>query len=327
MKSLLWFILTAMMLAGSALALFYLQTNLFFALLWMLIFAAVLTAVSHRLPSSSRMIVCAAILLGGVWYLYNDTLLQLISAHINSNPYGDYILSQFEFRLSLSIFILKIIKNSWLTDSRLLICGILMLIHLFICRRLIRLLYDRLPGRLFEFCVTALAHMKIDIGHYLASSVALALLNSALWCLAGFLLQFDNFILMMFIMFICAFIPRIGLFIAALLSLLFVESGLFLIQIGGLLIAVALIWFVDHILLQDQQQNRTHLPATLLLLLLPASYAAAMFLDLFIPLPADHPFLAFFLAAPVASISAIASRTMQKYASLIHKIPRQTRNG
>ncbi|MBN1464968.1 hypothetical protein JXA02_04355 [candidate division KSB1 bacterium] len=325
MQRLLWFILTLTIVICGAYAILQVQADLFFAALWFLIYASLIRPVTNRMPAR-RFLICAAIILcGALWYVLNDALLRLVSANINSNPYGDYILAQLEFRLSLSIFILKIIKNSWLTDSRLFICIGLLLVHVSIGPQLTRWLFSRLPARLFEFIVTVFSHINIEASRYLATSLILACVNGALWCLACFLLQFDNFMLMTFLMFICAFLPHIGLIIAALLSLVFVETGLFLIQIGGLLITVALIWFIDHTLFQNQEQIGRYMPVTLLFFLPPLSYAAVMLLNIFIPLPVDHPFSAFFLAVPLVHIAALTSTTMQKYSRLIHKMPLQAR--
>jgi predicted PurR-regulated permease PerM len=163
-----------------------------------------------------------------------------------------------------------------------------------------------IPTRYFEFVVAALSRLKRALQQYFVASFSFALLNSALWCLAAYLLQFDNFILMTFIMFLCAFVPRIGLFVAAVLSLLFVESGLFLIQLGGMLIALASIWFIDHTALRSHILVQTRLPVSLFIVLPILGYIA-------------FSFSGFFLAAPFFYVMAESTQIIAKYALLIHK--------
>ena len=108
-----------------------------------------------------------------------------------------------------------------------------------------------------------------------------AVLYALLWGLAAFLLKFDNFMLMMFIMLLCAFIPHYGLFVGGILSLFYVESGLFLLQIGGICIAIASIWFVDHTLYKNQRPLTYRLPIFINLLILIAGYILFSFYGLF----------------------------------------------
>ena len=327
MKRFILFFLTMTILICLGVGFFKLHPDIFFAAIWFLIFISIVTPITSRISSifSQLSIYIAILVLGFLWYIFNDILLHLISENINSNPYGEYVLSQFEFRLSLSIFVLKIIKNSWLTDTRLFICTGLLTLQIFIYQRLRKFVCNRLPTRLFEFIITVFSHVSTDISRYLASSLVLALVDGAMWCLAGFLLQFDNFILMTFIMVICAFIPHIGLLIAGCLSLTFIESGLFLIQLGGLLIAMASIWFINHTIFRDRQQLAKPVSIFILMLVPPAGYALFRLLSVFITMPHDTAFWGFFLAAPLTFVSALTAKTIREYSDLIHKKSLQSR--
>jgi len=120
---------------------------------------------------------------------------------------------------------------------------------------------------------------------------------------------------MTFLMIICTFFPRIGLFVAVLLSLLFVESGLFLIQLGGLFIAAASVWFVDHTIFRDQKQITTYIPILVLASLPLICYVFFWILAL----PYEYFFLGSFMSAPLVHVSALISSTIYKFSSLIHR--------
>jgi hypothetical protein len=297
-----------MILTIPGVILFQLNVDLFFGLLWFFALAAVLSSLTTTLVKKSAKLMvwlCAFVLLG-LWFVFNDTLFLLVSESVNSNPYGEYFLGQFEFRIMLSIFVLKAILKIWLTDTRLVFATLLLLIQVAIVAPFMRYFLMTIPTRLFEFVVHAASHLKIEARRYITISLGEALLNSLLWCLAAYLLQFDNFILMTFIMLLFSFIPRIGLFVGAVLSLLFVESGLFLIQLGGMLIALASMWFVDHTFLKDQELLDSTIPLVLLAALPVAGYFVFSFWGLF-------------LTAPVVYLAVLMTRIFSQSAPLLHK--------
>ena len=302
------FLINAILLISAAFGLYALNEDVFFGLIWFFILASLAATLSERIarPTQQLLLYLGMLFLAAVWYIYNDALFFLVSTSVNSNPYGEYLIDQFGFRLTLSIFVLKAILKIWLTDERLIIAILLLLANILIFPGIFRACAMAIPARFFEFVVSVSSHLKRSLHQYFAASFSFALLNSALWCLAAYLLQFDNFILMTFIMFLCAFIPRIGLFVAAVLSLLFVESGLFLIQLGGMLIALASIWFVDHTALRSHILVQTQLPVSLFIVLPVLGYAI-------------FAFPGFFLSAPFFFILAESTQVISKYTPLIHK--------
>lgn len=306
-KTFLLFLLSLSVLTIPGFIVFQFNVDLFFAVLWFFALSAVLSTLTTRLVSSSARLLIGFVAFGllGVWFVFNDTLFLLVSENVNSNPYGEYMLGQFEFRLLLSIFVLKAILKIWLTDTRLMIAAILLLIQIAMSPFMRHLLMS-LPARWFEFIVHSASLLKIEFRRYITVSIGEALLNSLLWCLAAFLLQFDNFILMTFIMLLFSFIPRIGLFIGAALSLLFVETGLFLIQLGGMLIALASMWFVAHTFIREQELLDRAIPLYALALLPVAGYFVFSFWGLF-------------LTAPVVYLALSLSRILSENTELIHK--------
>lgn len=303
-------------LCGAGLALYLFNADLFFAFAWFFVFVSTISHLTSRLTSTRAkiLILMVFVIIAGLWFVFNDALFLLISTSVNSNPYGEYFLGQFEFRLLLSIFVLKAILKMWLTDVRLIIAGIFVLFHFGLLQPLFRLVLMSVSSRFFEFFVFAGARLEAELERYITVSLGMALVNSLLWCLAAFLLQFDNFILMTFIMLLFSFIPRIGLFVGAALSLLFVESGLFLIQLGGMLIALASIWFIDHILFKEQDLLDKSIPIFVLPLLPIAGYFLFSFWGLF-------------LAAPLVYMSVLLAVNLSENMPLIHKsssvIPRK----
>ncbi len=315
LKTVLLFLLSLSVLIISGFVFYHFNVDLFFAVLWFLALSAVLSTLTTRLITNivRLLIWFVTFVLLAVWFVFNDRLFLLVSESVNSNPYGEYILGQFEFRLLLSIFVLKAILKIWLTDARLMIAAILLIVQ-FAISPSIRFLLMALPARLFEFVVHSTSLLKIKFRRYITVSISQALLNSVLWCLAAFLLQFDNFILMTFIMLLFSFIPRIGIFIGAALSLLFVESGLFLIQLGGMLIALASMWFVAHTFIRDQVLLDRTIPLYALALLPVAGYFVFSFWGLF-------------LAAPVVYLAVSLTRVLSENTRLIHKsLPPRPRN-
>lgn len=299
------FLLTALILLGIGAGLYILSADFFFGFAWFFLIIAIFSKRLSLRPKSYPLYF-SLLLFAVAWIIYNDALFYLISTQVNSNPYGEYFIDQFGRRLSLSIFVLKIVLKMWLTDTRLLIAGGLWLGHLCIFPRLLKSLFSALPTRYFELVVLTTSRAFAEVQHYAVRSFVRALISGALWCVAAFLLQFDNFILMTFIMLLCAFIPFIGLYVAALLSLLFVESGLFLIQLGGMLIALASIWFVDHTLFKNSAHITTRFPIVLLIVLLVLGYKI-------------FAFTGFFLAGPLAYLSLLFSHNLSKNWTLIHK--------
>ncbi len=315
-RNVIIFILTLFMMVGAGFLIYILNADVFFALGWFVLLFAILShATAGRARWQSKLIIwIGAVILAGIWVIFNEKLFLLISTSVNSNPYGEYFLGQFEFRLLLSIFVLKAILKMWLTDARLLIAAILLVLHVAVVAPSVRVLLRAMPGRIFEFVVYTGSLMSVELRRYLSVSFSMAIINSLLWCLAAFLLQFDNFILMTFIMLLFSFIPRLGLFVGAALSLLFVESGLFLIQLGGMLIALASIWFVDHTFVKDQDLLDKTIPLPVVAVLPAAGFVGFSFWGLF-------------LAAPVFYAVIIVARNIAENSPLIHKknkpIPRK----
>ncbi len=229
----------------------------------------------------------AAALLGVAWMLVNDAVYQLVALNINSNPYGEYFVSRFEFRLRLSLFILKLISRVWLTDSRMVIVYILFIANAMTFPTVLKSLSLRLPHKWFEFFVHTTGEIISVVRSYLAASFAHFIVNTFLWCLAAFLLRFDNFVILTAIMALCSFTPYFGLFFGAAMAVVYVESGLFMLQLGGIFIAAASIWFVDHTLFSTgDPPGRWRL--IVLLASLPVGYALFSFPGLFAAAPFTH---------------------------------------
>jgi len=270
--------------------LYWLSKDLFVSVIWYGLIASVLFSRTPFYRMQKLLLLPGVIVLFAIWGLTNTALLRLLEKTIVTNPYGDYIFNQFNFRLTFSIFILKFISLFWMTHLRLLLTALMLAAHVLTSSALKNYFFNRLPHRCFEFSAFFLQKAWSNTGNYAAIAIRSALLNAPLWGIAAILLRFDNAVVLVFIMAVSSFIPRLGLFVGALLSLFFVESGLFLLQLGGLLIAVASIWFLDHSLFQNSPQPQ----AGLFTVALPAVVIIAYFFA---------SFYGFFLAAPLACIS------------------------
>lgn len=300
--------MTAISLFSIGLGLYSVNADFFFGLGWFFLLSSTVSIFTDRLSGikSRWLVYLFIVIVAAVWFVFNDVLFYLLSTRVQSNPYGEYFIDQFEFRLTLSIFAIKTILNLWLTDTRLLFAGALWMINMTVFPRLLKYIFSILPIRTFEFVVLTTSQIITELKRYAVTSVGRAVISGALWCLATFLLQFDNFIIMTLIMLLCAFIPYAGLFVAALLSLLFVESGLFLIQLGGMLIALASIWFVDHTLIREQKSTQNLLLVILMTILPILGYVIFVFPG-------------FFFSAPFAYIAGLISFNIAKNWALIHK--------
>ena len=296
-------------ITGVGFLLYVADQDFFWGFFWFLIIASFLKIASQKMSAqkSKTALHITAAAIGLLWLAANSAAFELVAKNINTNPYGEYFVSQFQFRLALSVFILKIISKAWITDGRLVIISLLFLANYFTFPAIFKFLSSRLSPRSFEFFVHTCKNIQTDLVSYLASRFALFVLNSFLWCLAAFFLRFDNFVILTVIMAICAFTPRLGLFLAAALSIVYVESGLFMLQLGGIFIATASVWFVGYTLFRDWTHPCPKLYVVLLLLLLPIGYVLLSFPGLFV-------------VAPAIIFSFAVGARMTENLPLIHKI-------
>jgi hypothetical protein len=278
--------LFGILLLAAGVCLYWLNKDVFVSVLWYGLIASVLFSDRILLYTTPKLLrFMGVIVLFLIWSLTNTTLLRLLEKAIVTNPYGDYIFNQFNFRLGLSIFILKFVSFFWMTNIRLLLTALMLAGHALMFSALIKYFFRRLPHRCFEFGVFFFKKARFNTENYTGIAIRSALLNAPLWGIAAVLLRFDNSIVLIFIMATSSFIPRLGLFVGALLSLFFVESGLFLLQLGGLLIAAASIWFLDHSLFQNSPQPQTGLFTVVLLAVVIIAYFFASFSGLFLTAP------------------------------------------
>jgi len=282
-KSLLLSSVVLVVIAGAAVGVYLLDQDIFFGIFWFLILNSTLSHVQYRFPTSSQrlMLYCVFIISASIWVLTNQSIIRLAANHLNSNPYGDYMISDFTARVSLSVFVLKMLLKCWLNDVRLVIVALLVLANVLTFPRLKKWLISQLSHRWFEFVFAGVHRIKLKLYTYLGHSFALAVLSALMWGLAALLLKFDNVLVMTIVMALSAFIPHIGLFVGAGLSLLFVESGLYLLQFGGLLIAFASIWFVVQTLFVSSLPESNLLQYIMMMSLLVLGYIGASFTGLF----------------------------------------------
>jgi len=308
LKTILISIFAASVVIGAATLIFALNGDLFWGGAWFLLIASLLTLISRRLHHTKSRVLwyLAAAALGLLWLLVNSTALRLIVENINTNPYGEYVIAQMKVRLELSVFMLKLISQAWLTDLRLFIVFLLFLFNRLIFPTLYKIVASRLPHSLFEFCLHTGKTVKADLIDYFSHSLALILINSLLWFLATFLLRFDNFIILTLIMVASMLTPRLGLFLTAALSVIYVESGLFMLQLGGIFIAAASVWFIDHTLFSKQAPDL----AMRQIALLAAAMACGYFL---------FSFPGLFAAGPLLIISTTIGTHASRDWDLIHR--------
>ncbi|RPI02767.1 MAG: hypothetical protein EHM72_03370 [Calditrichaeota bacterium] len=259
------------------------DVDLLVGVIWYLVIIALYLNLSRRRIGGWVLILLLPALIG--WVLVNQAAFQWLEGQIKSNPYGSYFLNHLQIRLTLSIALLKLITTFWLTDQRALFSILFCVMHIFIAAPVKRGFFNLFGHRYFEFIVTFVERSISSVYRYLAAGIVTALISGTLWGAAAALLRFDNFIIMTFIMAFASFFPRLGLFIGALFSLFYVESGLFLLQLGGMLIAAASIWFLNHALEFDQSgENLTSFLPEGLVIFAPA-YVFLSFYSLFIGIP------------------------------------------
>jgi len=275
--------LIAVTLGGLVFLAFRIHKDLVFSLAWYAILSSALTPFISRTLRPRDIffyfIIIAALFAS--WMMVNNSVFALLEELINTNPYGDYVLANIDFRLSLSIFIMKFIITAWPTDVRILIVFVLLIANLLTFPRLKRYILSQIKQPYFEFVVYSHSVIKGHLRILFSKSASTAVLHGVLWGLAALLLKFDNYVLMMFVMMLCAFIPHYGLFVGGVLSLFFVESGLFLLQIGGLCIALASIWFVDHTIYKNKRPLTYRVPLWLNVGIIVLGYALFSFYGLF----------------------------------------------
>jgi hypothetical protein len=302
------------LVAGVALAcfgavLYLLDQDIFWGVLWYIFIASFLKVASREINSKRSRIVLylTAILLGFIWIIANSSAYHLLAQNINTNPYGEYFISQFEFRLQLSLFMLKFVSKAWLTDVRLLVVILLFVSSPFTFPAIFKKLSSLVPLRYFEFFVHSCTKIKDEVISYCAPRLTLFMVNTLLWCLAAFLLRFDNFVILTAIMAICTLTPTFGLFLAAALSVLYVESGLFMLQLGGIFIGTASVWFIDYTIFKDRPLKLSNGLSIALILLLPLGYVIFSFPGLF-------------AAAPITFLSVTIGSIVAKNTRLIHNV-------
>jgi len=305
-KTALLFIVIAGMIGVSVL--FYLaDQDIFWGLLWFIFTASFLNEQARRLGEKRRKtaLYSAAVALGIGWMLINGPLLHLLVAHLNANPYGEYFIAQFRFRLLLSVFILDVISRAWLTDARVLIVFLLFAANAVTFPAAFKYASHKMPQSWFEFILHTSKEIIAELRSFLGKSFVLFVVNTSLWFLAAFFLRFDNFIILTAIMALCTLTPSLGLFIGAAISIVFVESGLFMLQIGGIFIATASIWFVDFTIFKERDTVISSLQIAAMVIALPLGYVLFSFAGLFAAAPLTFVF------------SIIASRIFKNF-SLIH---------
>lgn len=286
MKVLGYSALFGSLLIAAGACLFWIDKDLSVSVIWYGLIASVLLIDRRPIRRIPKLLLILSVaVLFTLWGLANTAVLRLLEKTIVTNPYGDYLLNRFDFRLALSIFILKLVDFFWMTDLRLLLTALMLAAHVLTFSAFKNHFFNRLPHRRFEFSVFFFQKARLNTENYTGTAISSALLNAPLWGIAAVLLRFDNAVVLIFIMAIASFIPRLGLFVGALLSLFFVESGLFLLQLGGLLIATASIWFLDHSLFQNKPHTHTGLSTVALLAVLVTAYYPASFYGLFLAAP------------------------------------------
>lgn len=295
-------------LAGVSILVYLADQDIFWGLLWFLFIASFLNEQARRLAERRRKMALylAAAALGIGWMLINGPLLHTLVAHLKPNPYGEYFVTQFRFRLGLSVFILDLISKAWLTDVRTLILFLLFAVNAFTLPTAVKFIMQRMPRAWFEFILHTGKEIKTAIRSFLGKSFVLFVVNGSLWFLAAFFLRFDNFIILTAIMAVCALTPSLGLFLGAAISVVFVESGLFMLQLGGIFIATASIWFVDYTIFKEREKGVSSLQVAAMAAALPLGYLLFSFAGLF-------------AAAPLTFVAAIIGEKIFKNFPLILK--------
>jgi len=270
-------------MAGVSVLLYFADQDIFWGLLWFIFIVSFLNEQARRLFDKRRKIALysAAVALGIGWMLINGPLLRLIGAHLNSNPYGEYFITQFRFRLLLSMFILDLISRAWLTDVRAVIVFLLFAANAVTFPAAFKFASLKMPHTWFEFVLHTWKEIKTEIRSFLGMSFVLFAVNTSLWFLAAFFLRFDNFIILTAIMALCTLTPSLGLFLGAAISVVFVESGLFMLQLGGIFIATASIWFIDYTIFKDRERGVSSLQVAAMAAALPLGYLLFSFAGLF----------------------------------------------
>ena len=273
-------LLFAAILSALCRGVYRLNADLLIAFLWYAVLSAVLFG-GKRLSAKPTGLAAVTVLFA-LWAWLNQDALRLLETAVRTNPYGDYFFNHFRLRLKLSIFILKLIAAIWPSDVRLVLTALMLSAHALTFPTLRDRLFRRLRQQEFEFTVFFLGTALRRSGDYLRAWTTAALFYAPLWGAAAYLLQFDNAVLLLFIMAAAAAIPGLGFFIGIALSLFFVESGLFLFQLGGMSIAAASIWFIRHSLLPGKASSET---PWLYLAVLPAVFYLFSFAGLFAAAP------------------------------------------
>ncbi len=189
-------------------------------------------------------------------------------------------------------------------DSLTALVTILLLLVLSTWFFIKRFLINTATNGAFEFRAMLLGGIQEDASAYLRRCLLRMFIIIPLWGAAMWLLSFPHpSQLTLFAGFMAA-LPVWGLFIGALVTILFIQAELFLFQLGGVLILVSVLWFILYILNLQPPLPPRHIFAAIL------TMALAFFM---------FRFNGLILATPMLIISALFMDCIKKYAALLQK--------